>query len=272
MKDIEPQWLRRVPGCEAGEAPRSIQALAGGRGANRVWRVQTAAGDFVLRLRHEPLDRPGCVSGFELAAHRLAAQAGLAPRVLDAAPDGRWLMMEYVDWPAWSDADLLSEAGLDALGELLQRLHALPCPALPGVDVPGIARGYLQSITVLRPQQGPGATEAVAAIEGHWHELQQLSGRAVLNHGDLMAANVMGPVAGARLRLVDWEYAQCADPTWDVACLLAYYPTLVSRLERLLAVCGLSSAEDRQILSLQRRLFEGLNCLWQQTERGNWIS
>jgi thiamine kinase-like enzyme len=94
----------------------------------------------------------------------------------------------------------------------------------------------------------------------------------VLNHGDLMAANLVGHGAGMQPLLVDWEYAQRTDPTWDVACLLVYYPGIESRLESLLAALGLDSARDRQILSLQRRLFDGLNHLWQRAQAGNWIS
>jgi hypothetical protein len=79
-------------------------------------------------------------------------------------------------------------------------------------------------------------------------------------------------VTGQQPLLVDWEYAQRADPTWDVACLLTYYPSLEPRLKPLLAALGLASARDRQILSLQRRLFEALNRLWQHSQPGNWIS
>ena len=66
--------------------------------------------------------------------------------------------------------------------------------------------------------------------------------------------------------LVDWEYAQWTDPTWDVACLVEYYPELQPRLDALLGACGLDSPSDRQVLSLQQRLFRQLNGLWQRAE------
>jgi thiamine kinase-like enzyme len=68
--------------------------------------------------------------------------------------------------------------------------------------------------------------------------------------------------------LVDWEYSQWADPLWDVACLLEYYPDLQSRSEVVLEACGLDSSEDRQILSLQRAVFASLNGLWGLSEGG----
>ena len=268
MKSIPADLMRRVPGCEAGAPPVSVQSLTGGRGVNSVWRVRTVAGDFVVRQRHEPVDRPGSASSFELASHRLAAAAGLAPHVVDAAPDGHWLVMVFVDAPPWSEERLLSDPGVDAVGELLQRLHALPAEALPRVDVAAIAQGYLQQISK-HPHDLAGATAGVLAVERAARDLHRLSDRAVLNHGDLMAANLIGPGtdSGAGPMLVDWEYAQRADPTWDVACLLAYYPGLETRLDRLMHASCLPTADDRQILSLQRRLFVGLDRLWRWAER-----
>jgi thiamine kinase-like enzyme len=62
--------------------------------------------------------------------------------------------------------------------------------------------------------------------------------------------------------LIDWEYAQVADPTYDVACLLVYYPRVESHLEVLLGAAGLDSIADRAALTLQRELFGCLNRLW----------
>jgi len=273
MGTAPPELVMRVPGCGRGEVPLHLQALAGGRGVNGVWRVRTRVGDFVLRLRHEPVDRPGSFSRFELAAHRLAAAAGLAPRIVDSAEDGRWLVMEFVDAPVWDEAQLLSDAGVDVLGAALTRLHDIDCPStLPRVDAPGIARGYLGRIAGSAPEHLRRAEAQCAAIEFESRDLEGLDGRAVLNHGDLMAANLLGPGPQSPPLLVDWEYSQRAHPTWDLACLLAYYPMLEQRLDRLLGATGLSSARDRQILSLQRRLFMRLNGLWQHAEAGNWIS
>lgn len=268
MAPVPPGLLSQVPGCETGEPPLEVQALAGGRGVNSVWRLRTRAGDFVLRLRHAPPDRPGSLSSFELASHRIAAAAGLAPRIVVAAPDGHWLVMEFVAMPPWTEEQLLSTAGIDALGAVLRRLHCLACPpTLPRIDVGGIARGYLEALPA-SARAHEEASSRLAAIEHDMRELARLSDRAVLNHGDLTASNLLGPGP----LLVDWEYAQLADPTWDVACLLDYYPRLGTQLDRLLAACGLSTERDRRILLQQRRLFSGLNRLWQLVERGNWIS
>ena len=256
MIPVPAQLLAQVPGCESGAPPLRIQVLTGGRGVNSVWRVQTMQGDFVMRLRHAPQDRPGSLSRFELESHRRAAAAGLAPAIVAAADNGHWMLIEFVDAPVWSNEQLLSEAGIDALGSLLRRLHALEGSDLPRMEVQGIACGYHEVIRVRHPERAAEAEVELEALDSESREAGP-GGLAVLNHGDLMASNLVGPF------LVDWEYAQCTHPTWDVACLLAYYPALQHRLERLLEACGLTRPEDRQILLLHQRQFRRLNRLWQ---------
>ena len=79
-----------------------------------------------------------------------------------------------------------------------------------------------------------------------------------INHGDLQVANLIGnpPV------LIDWEYAQIAAPTYDIACLLTYYPQLQVWQPDLLAASGLTRPEDLELLGLQKQLFACLNRLW----------
>ena len=256
--------LTRIPGCEDGQPPQVMQPLAGGRGCNAVWRIETTRGWFVLRMRGEPVDRPGSRARNELAAHRIAAAAGLAPALLDAADDGRWLLMEHVSGKPWNEAWLQSAWGLDALGRCLRELHCLSPPsALRPVDPVAIAAGYVEQAAMGDPGRLRELEPQVRAVEA---AAAQLSGtnRLVLNHGDLQAANLLGPAPV----LVDWEYSQCADPTWDLACLLEYYPGLKSRRHAVLEACGMDPAADGEILSCQEGLFARLNALWSLTQPG----
>jgi aminoglycoside phosphotransferase (APT) family kinase protein len=264
---IDPAILARVPGCEGARPAESIRPLPGGRGVNAVWHVRTRSGDFVLRIRHEPVDRPGSYARTELASHRLAAEAGIAPRIVDAAEDGRWMVMHHVGGAVWTDAKLLSEAGIEALGQQLRRVHALECPpSMPRIDPGAMARGYLRMIAARAPATPGGLARELESVELDARELERRSQRVVLNHGDLQTSNLLGDAP----LLVDWEYAQYADPTYDIACLLTYYPALAGQRDRLLAASGLDSAEFRQILSIQQRLFARLNRLWHRahTETG----
>ncbi|MEO6186557.1 MAG: aminoglycoside phosphotransferase family protein [Steroidobacteraceae bacterium] len=256
---IPPDILALIPGCAEGEPPQLVQPLPGGRGCNLVLRVDTGAGRFVLRQRRPPLDRPGAAAQMELRGQVLAATAGIAPRVINAALDGRWLLMDFIDAPLWTEDHLLSAEGVARLGSRLEQLHALPAPAgVPAFDAELIANGYISQL-----QAGDAAAAAahlplVSRVRDLSQAISGLAGNNVLNHGDLQIGNLLGtaPV------MIDWEYAQIVDATYDIACLLTYYPRLEARLDRLLASAGLSNLAEQAVLTLQRERFACLDRLW----------
>jgi len=78
-------------------------------------------------------------------------------------------------------------------------------------------------------------------------------------HGDLVPANLLD---GAELWLLDWEYAQVADPIFDLGCLLAYHPELRAGAPRLLDAAGLGGARAATRLAAAIEVYEGLSALW----------
>jgi thiamine kinase len=257
---IPAQLLARVPGCEAGQPPLDVQALPGGRGCNQVLRIDTTQGGFVWRQRFEPVDRPGSRAIDELRAQRVAAAAGLAPRILDAHPQGHWLLMEYIDAPVWTPDDLHTQAAAERLGEQLARLHALPVPVEIGpVDATAMAGHYLERLAVVDADEARELAPLRERVQALGQRLSGLGLQPVLNHGDLAAGNLLGEAPW----LVDWEYTQVAEPGWDLACLVTYYPGMARFLPQLLAGSG-PAAATLVALDLQRERFELLNRLWER--------
>jgi aminoglycoside phosphotransferase (APT) family kinase protein len=255
--------VRRIPGCAGGEAPLHVQLLHGGRKVNRNLRIDTRAGRFVLRQRIWEGPRPGADSLRELACHRAAAAAGVAPAVLDAAPDGSWILMDYVEGGMWNPPRLQAPEGLRSLGACLRRLHAIaPPPGLAVFDPVSIATGQAQAIL----ERDPAAAGEVDTLVGRTQQLTvhcaAFAATPVTTHGDLTASNVIGPVP----MLVDWEYAQLADPVYDLACLSIYYPGLRRRGGELLDAAGITDANATERLRLNVELFDGLNRLWEQAQ------
>jgi aminoglycoside phosphotransferase (APT) family kinase protein len=255
--------LRRVPGCAGGEAPLRVQLLHGGRKVNRNLRIDTRAGRFVLRQRIWQGPRPGADSLHEVACHRTAAAAGVAPTLLDAAPDGSWILMDYVEGGMWTPLQLQAPEGLRTLGARLQRLHAItPSPGLTPFDPVSIATGQAHAIL----ERDPAAAEQVNSLVAQTQQLAvdcaAFAATPVTTHGDLIASNVIGPVP----MLVDWEYAQLADPVYDLACLSIYYPGLRRRGGELLDAAGITDANANVRLRLHAELFDSLNRLWEQAQ------
>lgn len=250
--------LALVPGCESGRPPDLMRRLPGGRGCNDIRLVQTSEGRFVLRLRLDPLDRPGAAALQELHCHRAAAKVGFAPEIIAAAADGRWLVMPYVDARLWQASDLREVSAVEKLGRRLGELHdnaaIAGCAPLDATHLAGLQRD-----AILARGSGP-STEVNSLVESvrQYEAVLAAGGRAVLNHGDLQVSNLLGSPP----RFIDWEYAQVADPTYDMACLLTYYPELDARRALLLAAAGLSREAGSTRLEAQLRLFAALNRLW----------
>ena len=155
--------LRRIPGCAGGETPLTVQLLHGGRNVNRNLRIDTREGRFVLRERIRKGPRPGADPLREVACHRAAAGAGVAPAVLDSAPDGGWILMGYVEGRMWTPARLRAPEGLRTLGACLQRLHAITPPAeLAAFDPVSIATGQAQAILDCDPAAAAQVNALVA--------------------------------------------------------------------------------------------------------------
>jgi len=255
--------LRRIPGCAGGETPLSVQLLHGGRNVNRNLRIDTREGRFVLRERIREGPRPGADPLREVACHRAAAGAGVAPAVLDSAPDGGWILMGYVEGGMWTPARLQAPEGLRTLGACLQRLHAIMPPMeLAAFDPVSIATGQAQAILDRDPAAAAQVNALVARTRQLAADCAAFAVRPVTTHGDLNANNLIGPVP----MLVDWEYAQLADPVYDLACLSVYYPGLRLRIGELLSAAGITDANGPARLRLHAQLFDSLNRLWKQAE------
>jgi aminoglycoside phosphotransferase (APT) family kinase protein len=257
---IPGEVLAAVPGCESGAPPLGVQVLAGGGGHNDVRLVETRMGRFVVRRRLPPVVRAGSDAMLELQCQRLAARHGLAPKVMAAAGDASWLVMEFIPGNPWVEQDLTSATGARRLGECLARVHAMPVAStMRRMDAAQIASGQLRAInaTVTSKLQRDEAA-AIARRTSQLAAVIQSDVHPCINHGDLQASNLIGnpPV------LIDWEYAQIASPAYDIACVLAYYPQLKAWRPELLAASGLARAEDLEHLALQEQLFAGLNRLW----------
>ncbi len=253
-----------MPGLEAGAAPLRIERLCGGS-VNDSWRVDTTAGRFVLRLDGAAWRRPGVDRAREVRLHAAAAHGGLAPRlIVHSAAEGAQVS-EYVTGQDWSAADFEAAAQLERLGERLRHLHALPVPAgLGGFDPQACARDYLGRLGSGVDERARAAA-VVKAVGEAAATVAQTSTHECIIHGDLVHGNLR---EGTRLWLLDWEYAQLADPLYDAACVLAYYPPARTRQARVLAAAGLPDRPDGLAAAIY--VYEALTWLWRlaRGERG----
>ena len=254
-----PDWaLARIPGLESGARARRIERLGGGT-VNQVYRVDSAAGRFVLRLDGPAWRRPGVDRARELILHRAAATVGVAPALLAAAPEDRGLLvMEFVPGRLWDGADYTNVDALRRLGERLYVLHRLPPPAIEAFDPWRVAQAYVRQIEAAHAHALERPLRRLQALSA---ELRTGDATMTVVHGDLWQGNLL-QASNSRLWLLDWEYAQLSDPLMDVACVLAYYPAAERYRAELAAAAGIDARVLGAELSARVYIYRALSWLW----------
>ena len=153
----------------------------------------------------------------ELAASRAAHAAGISPAVLHAEPGV--LVLELVEGRTLGPADVRERRQLERIVPLLRRVHR---------ELPRHLRGPTLAFWVFHVVRdyAAGLREAGHRLSG---QLPGLLARAerleaavgpielVFGHNDLLAANLIDD--GARLWLVDWDYAGWNSPLFDLGGL-----------------------------------------------------
>ena len=260
---IPPGALARIPGCEAGLPPQAITALPGGS-VNKSFRVDTRAGSFVLRLN----DAVGAVLGAnharEVRLHGTAALAGVAPELIHADLAERFMIMRYVPGASWDASDFAHPERLRELGATLFNLHAIAPPAVAPFNLAALLQGHAANLIDALPAER-GFLESLMERADAALALCASGGRqAAIVHNDLCHLNL---IDAERLYLIDWEYAAVADPIFDVACVLAYYPQAEPHAQLLLDATGLAGCVSTAELHRARFLFLLLSFLWYRRRR-----
>ena len=150
--------------------------------------------------------------------------------------------------------------------DALKRVHG--GPAIPGLFVPfRIVEAYL-ALATSRGVPQPTAWD-------HAHAISRQIERALLEapaelqpcHNDLLNANFLDD--GARIRIVDWEYAGMGDPFFDLANFSVNHELTVDDDEALLdAYDGIVRVSRLARLELMRIVSDFREAMWGVLQQG----
>jgi aminoglycoside phosphotransferase (APT) family kinase protein len=247
--------LSHVPGYSPGDPSIETCRLFGGS-MNRSYSVFTPAGRFVLRLSQGPDAWLTSDRSAERELHRLASEAGIAPRIVDADSRDRWLVTEYVTGRLWMEPDFANPERLARLGDTLRRLHELPPPDIGRFDLLEALAGYTGRVGA-----EPSNLDYAAAA---WRVSGADDRPVAILHHDLHGSNLIENAGG--LVLIDWECAAVSDPLLDVACILSYHDSARPYAPLLLQHSGLAAITSRQ-LAAAVWLFDLHTYLWYRERR-----
>jgi thiamine kinase-like enzyme len=188
------------------------EPLAGGI-TNENFRVEDRGRRYVVRVGSD-IPVHGVVRANELAATRAAHLAGLSPGVVHAEPG--ILVLDFIEGRTFTPEDVRKPVNLDRLVDIVRRCHR---------DIPRFLRGPGAMFWVFHVVRDYGHTlregdsRYLAILDDLLARAARLEAAVgpidvVFGHNDLLAANFMDD--GQRLWLIDWEYAGCNSPLFEM--------------------------------------------------------
>jgi thiamine kinase len=255
--------LAHVPGFSVGGTAWA-ERLPGGT-VNRSFRVATDAGLFVARIHDAAAAALGADHEREAKLHAAAASAGLAPALLHVDPLHRFMIMEHVPGPTWTDADLGRPERIRQLGSTLHALHSVAPPDVTPFDIGASIERLHGRLCAALPDEGAELSPFIDRARAALQMSDSARRPAVVIHNDLHHTNLMG--GADRLVLLDWEYAAVTDPLIDLACLLAYYPQAAAHAGVLLDASRLAGEVSPAMLAAATWLCVLVSYFWYRVRR-----
>jgi thiamine kinase-like enzyme len=200
----------RIPALAGQEGPF---ARMGGL-TNRVYRI----GEAVLRLpgagTEAYIDRAN-----EAVAARAAAEAGVSPALLHADPAAGLMVTRFVEGAVtMTPAGFRQRPGAVArAGLAFRRLHGSGAVFRFRFELFAMIDGYLKLLATREVALPPGYHDVVAEAEAIRRALAASPAPLAPCHCDPLCENFLD--TGARMWIVDWEYAGMNDPMWDLGDL-----------------------------------------------------
>jgi len=237
-------------------AEGSMTRLAGGL-SNQAWRVEQEGRAWYARLGYAGAERLGVNRRSECALLAAVARAGFAPDVLACDPPTGLLVTCFIDGWTWQATDAARARNLVRIGEMLDRLHAMPLAA--GIAAVSYS-DQAQHLAAMLSDSDAMAVTLRRRADRAFDRLAQRKAQRALCHHDLHHLNVVDD--GARLWLVDWEYGGIGDPLFDVAGFLALHELGPAETDLLLRAYGPRAVVDRDLLNEARWAFDYVQWLW----------
>jgi thiamine kinase-like enzyme len=204
--------MQRVP--ELARRELTLTALSGGiTNRNFLVAIRGERDRYVIRLAGNDTHLLGISREVEYAATVSAAGVGVGPTVIAFIRPEGYLVTRFIEGSPVPIEQARERDTIERVADALRRIHG--GPPIPGLFVPlRIVEAY-KALARARGVRIPPEYELAAAI-GRRIELACLADPVELTpcHNDLLNANFIDD--GARIRIVDWEYAGMGDPYFDL--------------------------------------------------------
>ena len=257
--------LQRVPDLAGRDL--TLTALSGGI-TNRNFLITIAGSTvrYVIRLAGNDTHLLGISREVEYAATVAAAGVGVGPEVTAFIRPEGYLVTRFIEGRPVDLEEVRQPATIGRVADSLRRIH--DGPPIPGLFIPlRIVEAY-RALAAARGVRIPAEYELAASI-GRRIELACLADPVGLMpcHNDLLNANFIDD--GARIRIVDWEYAGMGDPFFDLGNFSINHELTPDADEALLlAYLGSVPPSRRARLLLMRVVSDFREAMWGVLQQG----
>jgi thiamine kinase-like enzyme len=257
--------MQRLPEIAGREL--TLRPLSGGI-TNRNFLVEAAGTDdrWVIRLAGNDTHLLGISREVEHAATVAAAGVGVGPEVTAFIRPEGYLVTRFIVGSPVSDEAVHRPQTLRRVADSLRRIH--DGPAIPGLFVPfRIVEAY-RALALARGVPIPVEYELAQSVARRI-ELAFLTSPVELRpcHNDLLNANFIDD--GARIRIVDWEYAGMGDPFFDLGNFSINHELTPEEDSQLLAAYDGAARPARLArLMLMRTVSDFREAMWGVLQQG----
>ena len=265
LRDELVSALQRVPDLAGRDL--TLAALSGGI-TNRNFLITIAGSTvrYVIRLAGNDTHLLGISREVEYAATVAAAGVGVGPEVTAFIRPEGYLVTRFIEGRPVDLEEVRRPATIGRVADSLRRIH--DGPPIPGLFIPlRIVEAY-RALAAARGVRIPAEYELAASI-GRRIELACLADPVGLMpcHNDLLNANFIDD--GARIRIVDWEYAGMGDPFFDLGNFSINHELTPDADEVLLqAYLGSVPPSRRARLLLMRVVSDFREAMWGVLQQG----
>jgi thiamine kinase-like enzyme len=199
-----PQW--------AGATDLKSAFLAGGI-TNQNYRIDVGGESFVLRITGANTELLGIDRRNEYAAHRAAADIGVAPEILYFIEPEGYIVARFIEGKPLPPPEMAQPANLRRTVEMIRHVHAMP--AIPG-DFSAFR--VVEDYTVTAKKYGVAFPENFDWLLEWMGGIETAFSRDPFTpcpcHNDCLNENFLDD---GQIRLLDWEYAGMGDRFFDLA-------------------------------------------------------
>jgi thiamine kinase-like enzyme len=180
---------------------------------NTNWRVEVDGTPYFVRIPGADTELLAVDRGNEINNTIAAAEAGVAPRVVQTVPEWDVFALAWLDARTMSNESLRADGMPSRIAAVLRQLHAGP-RFRDDFDMFRVAERYLALVDERSIEVPTGYREHLGLIPRIEAALGVHRPATVPCHNDLLAENYLDE--GERLWLVDWEYSGNNDPAFEL--------------------------------------------------------